>query len=472
MKTPIPNSSFSKYRKYHDICEMIESMDFTEFSDQQVFEFSAIYELCTIAKTLILSLPQAINPNFLLFRKLTEDLKIMQISRDRNYFSDENYLLFRIAVENRIPHRKERYVINKNFYLPYNVIKKRVHDSDFYLSSCLGDNGTLSFLLNEDKGIGHQYRTLGILTHNFIFPADDFETKYLIELTHKLTNDCLENIRKITRKIIKANAQINFPDPTFFIESSPISQQCFINNHSILDLCIKYSNINEDINIYILKTSFITLFDFATSYVLNDYNSLVLRGKSYIEMISIFFSVISFRKKDLNNCIDAYCGLIFNSIQNESVDEYLKEIYNKTYRELLNIDFYSFKDYAGNPLYLLFLKSINFIDVARERIKGNKEIKEIYDFSCDLVHSSLQLIKYKKDMRQMAKTLFLFLTQETIELVNKIKTRVKRVVKSNDVDLSFAQCLDGLNYLYELINKTDVDIMNILQKLEEENKQN
>lgn len=188
--------------------------------------------------------------------------------------------------------------------------------------------------------------------------------------------------------------------------------------------------------------------------------------------ISIFFSVISFRKKDLNDCIEAYSGLIFCSLEKRSVDEYIKEIYDETYKDLLNIDFYSFKSFVGNPLYLLFLKSVNFTDVAKERIKENKEIFEIYNFSCELVHSSLQLIKYKEDMQQMSKTLFLFLTKETIELVNKIKTRIKRVVKSDDVNLNFAKCLDGLNYLYELIENTDVNILNQLQKTEEENNQN
>src|SRR5574344_398164 len=204
--------------------------------------------------------------------------------------------------------------------------------------------------------------------------------------------------------------------------------------------------------------SFDALFNFASSYILNDYKSLILRAKSYIEMISIFFSVINFRKKDLNKYIEAYSGLIFCSLEKKSVDEYVKEIYNETYKDLLNIDFYSFKSFVRNPLYLLFLKSVNFIVVAKERIKDNKEIKNIYNFSCELVHSSLQLIKYKENMQQMSKALFLFLTKETMDLVNKIKTRIKRVVKSDDVNLNFAKSLDGLNYLYELIETTDVDI--------------
>lgn len=467
MKKRESHTNFSKYRKYHDICETIETIDFTQLFDEEIFELSSVYELCTIAKTLIFSFPQPINPNFLLFRKLIEDLGIIQMSKDKNNFCAENFLMFRIAIENRNANSKEKYLINKKFYFSYDVIKKRINDPDFYLSSCLGECGKLTYLLKINE-LSDQYQALGILTHNFIFPANAEDTDLLIDLTEKLNKDCLESIRTITRKIIDGNAQISFPDPRLILESSQISYQCFLNTNSIYELCGKYININENINIYILKMTFDALFNFASSYILNDYKSLILRAKSYIEMISIFFSVINFRKKDLNKYIEAYSGLIFCSLEKKSVDEYVKEIYNETYKDLLNIDFYSFKSFVRNPLYLLFLKSVNFTDVAKERIKDNKEIKNIYNFSCELVHSSLQLIKYKENMQQMSKALFLFLTKETMDLVNKIKTRIKRVVKSDDVNLNFAKSLDGLNYLYELIETTDVDINQNFETISED----
>jgi hypothetical protein len=455
MNTKIDHKYVQYYRKFNDVCNLIKGTDFRKTSDKELFEACFVYELSTLAKAICLNDDDSMVPTtFLIYRKFIEDFVILNAFLNKgSKFEDENFLLFKVAINDRFPDQKEREMVGSKFNIPRSLVNSRAKDDDFFLFQFLGSENKITNMI-DDEVEANNYRAFGIFAHNSIVPIYGSIENKIKELVSTFKGIYLEEAKSKSKRYYKQFKQIVTPNPENILEQSELMKL-------IYDKVINpFEEMCEDLNKYyvadisILRISNCFIEQIGKLYVTKEYESILLCAKTYIELISVELSLMKLQPVDRDIRTKIYLIVMMMDLNNDEDRNYFKEVYESVYKNLVKENFYEFCISAKNPLYLVFLKNVSFTIVAKEAIKNDEDILHIYNLSCRMVHSFGQLIKYKDDMKSLSKKLFSFILTKTDELIFYAQTRYEKFNKDKEKKFKLLEEVkSGVNYINEFLKE-------------------
>lgn len=416
MDEKIDHKYLQYYRKFNDVCNNIKDVGFSKLDDKEVFEACFCYELCMLSKAVCLFSNDVNSPAmWLIYRKRLEDISIIiQSIDDKGGFEEENYLLFKIAINNRFANQKERKRVGQKFNISRTLVNNRINDDDFFLFQFLTEDGKISSII---QGVGNKfsYRIFGVLTHNYLITTNELCSNILKDQIKKNKIQCLNNVKEISKKYYKECSRIITKNPENELEKAPLIE--LINNYIFKPFKEMTRDGHLSTDILLLKIFVYCISEICKLLVTKEYALIILSAKANIELISVCLVLIKMTDEERCSRIDAYNHFLMEAILNKSNKEHNKKVYDEEFKNLVKDDFYTFCNKVKNPLYCIFLNDVTFTSVAKNCIKEDKDIFGIYLLSCRMVHSYGQMIKYKDDLEFLSIKLLDFVLDKTDELI-------------------------------------------------------